>query len=386
MRSEPGTSATGEGRSPVESPYVDLQSRLAEIPSDLRVSALPDGSIDRRYRIQTGVGGGLTTRAALATAIEDGRKSLRLVPERTEPGGQAVNLAIGAHELGAKVALCGHLDAPEMPAFPFETHSFGEPATVRVLDLEDDAVMLAEESGDVRSWGTADLEAALESPVDPLDADVVCWCNWVSFPRTTEAIRIASTHEDDAVRDGTPRIHLVDPGDLVGSDPDAISELLDALGELQDPEAVMVNANRAEIREIAAAIDADPSTSDPQAHEREDERLRDDDERLRAIRDHAGIAGVVMHAEPRAAMAVGDDHVVSVPNFRLEDPDRRIGGGDRFGSGFAVGLAAGWPVETALACGNAAAAYYLTHDRTGDAEDLRAFVRERSPSNDDGGE
>ncbi|QHS17034.1 carbohydrate kinase family protein [haloarchaeon 3A1-DGR] len=362
--------------------YADLRRRLREGPPDVSITALPDGSIDVRCRVEFGAGGVVRSRERFGEAIASGaHKSARLIPTAREPGGQAVNLALGAHALGADVRLLGHLDAEGMPPFPFPAHSFGAPATVHLLEFTDETVMLAEEAPGLRSWGYAELSAAVAAMDRPLAADVVCWGNWVSAPRTTATLRTLADR-----RDSLPGTLLVDPGDLVDSDPDAIRDLFDALTALESVVDVVFNANRREIRACVAVLD--PPVRTPDDGKREDPpdsrsveiASADDGTQLRSLRAATGLSGVVMHAADRAMMATTDrESIVSVPNLETGPPVRWTGGGDRFGAGLAVGMGAGWPVETALACGNAAASYYLTHDRTGEADDLAAFLANATP-------
>ncbi|SEH38368.1 Sugar or nucleoside kinase, ribokinase family [Halopenitus malekzadehii] len=369
--------------------YADLRDRLRDGPSDVSITSLPDGSIDVRCRVEFGSGGVVRSRKRFGEAIASGaHKSARLIPTARDSGGQAVNLAIGADALGAEVCLLGHLDADELSSFPFPTYSFGKPATVRLLEFADETVMLAEETPTLRSWGRTDLSAAVEAMDEPLCADVVCWGNWVSVPGTTAMLRHVAER-----RDSVPGIVLVDPGDLVDSDPDAIRDLFDALSALESVADVVFNANRREIRACTSVLDppVKPPGDEPRADPESVEiSTADDDTRLRSLRAAVGLSGVVMHAADRSAMATADrDAVVSVRNLETTSPIRWTGGGDRFGAGLAVGLGAGWPAETALACGNTAASYYLTHDRTGDAADLANFIEEtidesdRSDSHDD---
>ncbi|GAB3414712.1 hypothetical protein GCM10027435_09990 [Haloparvum alkalitolerans] len=374
----------GGGRLDPDRVYGALADRLRGDPLSADVVAFPDGSIDYRCRAEVGAGGRSPSRRELGEGIASGeRKSLRLVPERGEPGGQAVNLARGAHALGADVALFGHLDHEAMSALPFRTHSMGEPASVRIVDFDDGAVMLAEESADIRTWGFDDLLAAApsrEAAVGALaGADAVACCNWVSFPDMPAALRTLAERVGERRATGPPGgdddrpVFVLDPGDVVGSDDGAIAELLSVLGALSDAYDVVLNANRREVRAVAAAVGIngadegappDPEApADPAA----------DDRRIAALREAAGIAGVVMHARPRAAMATPDG-VLALRNLDVGEPRRWTGGGDRFGAGLATALGAGWRPELALALGNAAASRHVAETGIGGPEALAAFV------------
>lgn len=341
--------------------YDALVDQLRSTPPAPTITALPDGSVDYRCRVETGAGGVPPSRKELGESIARGdHKSLRIVPELGEPGGQAVNLASGAHGFGADVTLFGHLDDPAMPEFPYATRSMGEPATVRILDFDDGALMLAEESGDILSWTFEDLRAAAADLGARLDADVCCCCNWVSFPNMPTALRELT---DAALDHGADGVFVLDPGDVVGSEPAALRDLLDVLSRLGDAYDVVLNGNRRELQELASVVenDADGSTG------------RVEYDRMAALRDRADCYAVVMHARPEAAAATADG-VVAIPNLTIGAPERWTGGGDRFGAGLAMALGAGWPIEAGLAMGNAAASYYVTQAQDPSPTELAEFV------------
>lgn len=341
--------------------YDALVEQLRSTPPSPTITALPDGSVDYRCRVETGAGGVPASRKELGESIARGdHKSLRIVPELGEPGGQAVNLASGAHGFGADVTLFAHLDAPAMPEFPYATRSMGEPATVRVLDFADGALMLAEESGDILSWTFADLRAAAADLDARLDADVICCCNWVSFPNMPSALRKLA---DVAVDRGADGVFVLDPGDVVGSDPAELRDLLDVLARLGAAYDVVLNGNRRELQELANVVDDGPNGDAGRAEY----------DLMAALRERADCHAVVMHARPEAAAATADG-VVAVPNLTIGEPTRWTGGGDRFGAGLAIALGAGWPMEAGLAMGNAAASYYVTHARDPDPAALAEFV------------
>ncbi|MFB6235471.1 MAG: hypothetical protein ABEH81_13815 [Halopenitus sp.] len=350
--------------------YDTLVEQLREAPPSPTITALPDGSVDYRCRIETGAaattaeGSEPPSRQQLGASIARGEhKSLRIVPEVGEPGGQAVNLASGAHGFGADVTLFGHLDAPAMPEFPFVTRSMGEPATVRILDFVDGALMLAEESGDILSWTFDDMRAAATDLGRRLDADVCCCCNWVSFPNMPTGLRDLA---DAALEHDADGIFVLDPGDVVGSDPAALRDLLDALSRLGEAYDVVLNGNRRELRALAGVVaDGERSASTAQGVV--------DEDRMLALREAADLWAVVMHARPKAAAATADG-LIEIPNLTIEGPERWTGGGDRFGAGLATALGEGWPIEAGLALGNAAASYYVTQARDPDPEALADFV------------
>lgn len=360
-------------------PYDRLQDRLADLAADdgstPTVTALPDGSVDRHCRVLAG-DEVLDTREAFARELAAGEaKSLALDVRRVEPGGQAVNHALQAAGLGADVALFGHLDHDVFRRLPVDGVSMGEPAVVHVLGFDDGAKMLVEGSRSIAAWSLADLTTAAASSgrwadaygdLAPLrDVDAVCWANWASVTGSAAALRgVASAAMEWPADDAT--LLALDPGDVVAESPARLRTLRAVLAELAgvDGLRVVLNANPNEIAAIAATLPGQAADVDV-------------DEQVRALRADLDCEAVVSHGRDRAIGGTRDDHV-AVETIPVADPERYTGGGDRFGGALAVALAAGWDWATTLACGNAAATYYITHEATGAPAELAAFVDGRT--------
>lgn len=334
-------------------PYDRLPRRLREDVAPA-LSTMPDGSVDRYATLSAGALRRFEKRETFGREVRAGtHKAFHIRPETTEPGGQCVNTAQQAAALGARVTCYGHLDHAVFDDLPFETVSMGQPATVNVFEFDDGDVLLVEASPDIDAWTLADLRAAADLR-EVFAADAVCAANWASVPGLGPAFHGLADAD-------LPRVPFVfDPGDLVGSDPAGLRDLLGALAALQETFDVVFNANRSEIRATAAALPAPPA---------------DDADRVAAIREETGVSAVVMHAEAAAVAATGSG-VVSVPNLAADDPARHTGGGDRFSAGLGYGLALGWDWDLALALGNACAISYVRTGETHDAESLAAFLEE----------
>lgn len=329
--------------------YDRLAARLCDAAAP-SVTTLPDGSVDRFRSVRAGADT-VDTRASFGRELLAGdRDAFALETRAVEPGGQAVNVAEQAHALGADVTLYGHLDDPVFEGLPFAARSMGRPADVDVLEFDDGAVMLADDSGDVADWTLADLRAA--TPLDAaLAVDGVCWTNWNSTPNATAAMRTVADRDLDG------GALVCDPGGIVGAEPDSLGELCDALSVLAEDFEVHLSADCDEIRAFAAALALDAD---------------DDDERVTALREEVG-ATVVEHG-PARAVAATEAGVVSVETVRAEDPARTTGGGDRFSAGLTYAAALGWDAELALACANACSSRYVHTGETGTAAELTAFV------------
>ena len=335
-------------------PYDRLRRRLGESGSPT-VTTLPDGSVDHFCTVVEDGAESLETRDAFAREILGDRSSFSFSVETTEPGGQAVNTAKQLHALGGSVTCYGHLDAPVFESLPFATVSMGSPALVYVLGFSDRDVMFVE-SSEVSEWTLAELRR-VDDLSDAFGGDAVCCSNWGSVGGLESAFHELSDTD-------VPRVPFVfDPGDIVGSPPDEIGALLDAVAALQDTFDVVYSANRQEVRTTAAPLS----------------RPFDDDlARLAAIREETGITAAVMHARDEAA-AVTCDERLRVGNYRVERPVRHTGGGDRFTGGLGHALACGWDWDLALACGNACAVYYVESGGTGGGRDIAEFLDERPP-------
>lgn len=337
--------------------YDDLAARLDG--ADMReraVTAFPDGSVDVYYTVSDAYGDRIEERAEFGRRIADGEgTSFPVEHESTEPGGQAVNMAIQAAALGEDVSLFGHLDDPVFDDLEFETASMGEPATMSIYSFADDEILFSNDSEDVREWSLADLRAVSDDPHTALMADAICCGNWVSVEGLTDALSdLASLALDGGV-------FVIDPGQITARTREAVTRLLATLADLERSYDVVLSTNREELAFAAEAvgIEADDAI-----------------EALAGVRADAGITATALHAEPEAAIATADTGT-SVPNLEADSPTRQTGAGDRFSVGLAAALARDWPPEVALALGNLCASHYVDTARTGSREELLAYLRDR---------
>ena len=336
--------------------YDALRSRLTGGLDYRDVVALPDGSVDRYYGVADATGERLRTLPAFVDCLSaDGVRSLKLVPEAVRPGGQAVNAARQASVLGPEVTLYGHLDDPNIGPFPFRTISMGAPAAVQVLSFDEEEMMLALESEDIREWRIEDLFAAIPTEPDAwLSDEVVVLQNWVGVDGMTDALETLADLDLGAAT------VVFDPGDVTASSTEPLRELCRALGALAAEAEVVLTANDEELGRLAAVLGVEATGT----------------ERELALRDRVGVDAVVLHDERRAAAATDDLTVVQ--NFEAEQIRRRTGAGDRFDGALATGLAAGLPWGECLALGNACATYFVEQGETATRDDVRELLDRRS--------
>lgn len=338
-------------------PYDELVARLEDDFETVRVGAFPDGSVDDYYRVRDGAST-VTSRAAFAAAIAEGRDAFGLDHVMTDAGGQSVNAARQAAALGDDVLLAGHLNHPIF-AFDFQTVSMGEPARVRVCLFDADDVMLVEESTDLGAWTFDDLRAALAGSVDDfLERDVLCCTNWASVSG------LASAMSAIAARDPDGGVFCIDPGPLTM---EQARNLLAAVEPLSTVYDVVLSVNETEVSRLAAAAGYD-EVDDP----------ADDADAVEGVRSTAGVSGVAVHAA-EVAVAATTEGTVSVPNIHTERMLTETGAGDRFSAGLARTLAAGWGWNVALAAGNACASYYVSEGDTAGRDALREHVATHDP-------
>jgi sugar/nucleoside kinase (ribokinase family) len=346
--------------------YRSLVSVLSNTDSPT-VWTLPDGSIDHYCRLAAGGHSPIHRREALLSELaNESRSTYRLDVESIEPGGQAVNVATQLGRLGANTTCVGHLDDPIFEESPFDVISMGAPADVYAFNFDDGDVMIVDETG-AEEWSVADLRRVC-SLEDVLAADAVCSANWISYPG------LESVFEALGEMDPPNVPFFLDPGDVVGIEDKSLAGLAQSLDRLGESVDVIYNGNRGEIRETAEALANQSATSDTALGD----NIRadtEDDAVLAGVREAMDITATVMHAADAAAVVTEDERVrVEAPS--IDAPSRHTGGGDRFAGGLAYGAANGWDWETALACGNACAAYYVSSGTTATPESLAAFLEE----------
>ncbi|QLK25069.1 carbohydrate kinase family protein [Natrinema zhouii] len=341
--------------------YDELCDRLDDLDSSgaRRVVTLPDGSVDCWYAIAGEGGDRLEEIDTFADQLATGTRSFALEPIDARPGGQAVNAATQVHALGERATLVGHLDHPVLADFPFETHSMGTPATVRVIDIGSDELQFSE-PGPAADWGLEELLAVVDWD-RIVDADALCCTNWVSVRGLTAVFdRLVSTPPDMRLP------IVVDPGPIDTVDPAALEGLFDALSRADSAATsleIVLSVNPTELAAAVTATDASDGAVDPV--ETSGARIR---KRTAALRSTLDVSGVVSHGSDAAVGATRDDIAV-VEMVDLGDPRRTTGAGDRFSAGLACALAREWPLEPALTLGNACAAHFVA---TGDTANLAA--------------
>lgn len=330
--------------------YDELADALASDDGERTITAFPDGSVDVYYTAYDAHGERIEDRETFAERLVEDPPAFPVTRESTEPGGQAVNMAVQADALGDRTSLFGHLDDPVLDDLGFEATSMGEPSRVEVYPMDDD-VLFAERSEELADWELEDLRAAAEDFEGALAADAVCCGNWPSTPGLTGAFReLADSSIDGAVL-------AFDPGPISIRSEEATRELFDALSAIEGTYDVVLSVNGSELR-TATDVVVDGAGGREGAV---------------ALREATGVTGVVLHTAGEA-LAATSNGVIGVANRSVDEPARETGAGDRFTAGLAHALARDWDWELALALANACGAHYVGTARTADREALREWL------------
>lgn len=330
--------------------YDELAEALASDDGERTVTAFPDGSVDVYYTAYDAHGERIEDRGMFAERLVEDPPAFPVTRESTEPGGQAVNMAVQADALGNRTSLFGHLDHPVLDDLGFKATSMGEPSRIEVYPMDED-VLFAERSEELADWTLADLRAVVDDFEGAFEADAVCCGNWPSAPGLTGAFRgLADSSIDGGVL-------AFDPGPISVRSEDETRELFDALSALEGTYDVVLSANGSELRTATDVVGEEAGGREGAV----------------ALREELGITGVVLHTADEA-LAATSGGVVSVPNRSVDEPARETGAGDRFTAGLAHALARGWDWELALALANACGAHYVETARTADREALLGWL------------
>lgn len=328
------------------------------------VVALPDGSVDHRYALSGAGGASIEGVDEFTGQLADGSRAFWLEATGVRPGGQAVNVAVQVDALGDSATLVGHLDHPVLADFPFETYSMGPPATVSVVAFDGDDLLFSE-PGPTEAWDVADLSAIVEWD-QLVDADALCCANWVTVRGLTAVF--------DRLQSAPPAEFLavvLDPGPIDAVEPAALADLFDALSRADaasDTLEVVLSVNPTELEAAVTAADGADGAFDGAP-----DRNRDRAESLRSAVD---VTGVVSHGADVAAGATRDESAV-VDMLDVSEVTHTTGAGDRFSAGLACALARKWPLEAALALGNACAAHFVETGETADPGAVRSLLTRR---------
>ncbi|GDY11479.1 hypothetical protein LBMAG53_03560 [Planctomycetota bacterium] len=296
-----------------------------------------------------------------------GRSSLReIVVHRIDAGGCAVNLGDGLAGLGVQLDYFGTLGTPRHPAFDAfvgrcrSVRSWcREPGRTLALEFRDGKYMLssvaqlAELTPDYLEGALADgaFSAACA------DAGLLAFTNWTLYPHMTACWQFLQQRVLPGLKH-RPAIFLdlVDPSSRSPADIQAMLATLPGFA-VGGPVTLGLNGNEgnvlARLLGVATAADA----GEPLAAQ------------AAALRERLGIDAVVIHGVRSAAVAEsGGTATCDTPWCAA--PKKLTGAGDRFNSGYGVGLLLGLEAKDRLRLGNAASGFFVRQARSGNAAEL----------------
>lgn len=303
-----------------------------------------------------------------------GKSSLReIVVRATEPGGCAMSLGDGLAALGAEVHAYATLGEPIHPAFApiaarfAHVESWGEhPGRTLAFEFGDGKLMFSS----VRPLADFDPELVSRKLAEGTfreacgRAKLIGLTDWSLYPHMTEVWRLLRREVFVHLDSPWFFVDLVDPASRSDAD---VADMLRALAEIQDAGPVILGLNGSEAERICRVAGV------PQGDEANGWA-----QTAGELSSRIGIHGVVVHTPRFAAGAMGSARA-SLPTDHCATPKKSTGAGDRFNAGFAFGLLAGAPLEVCLALGNAGSGYYVRSARSGNREELAAFLRNPNP-------
>lgn len=285
--------------------------------------------------------------------------------KRTEPGGNAPNLAEGLLDLGVRVHFFGTIGDPVDPVFlPFK----GRCDTCETLGPSGRTLALEFADGKLQFNNTGPLSQLTPAVIEtrlPLitaaaaNASLFGFANWSRYPHMTECWRFIN-ERILATLTSRPWV-IVDLADPSGRDPAQIAAMFDAVRAMTATCRVVFGANLAETGVLLNSFGQPKPGDDPTS-------MADAAESLRS---HIGVHMVAVHSQRRAAAAWADPSGepawragrIAIDGAYNPAPIRTTGVGDRFNAGLSAALLAGFPPEACLALGCAAGAWFVTVGR-----------------------
>ncbi len=310
------------------------------------------------------------TFGSLVTAAA-GHSSLReIVINDIHPGGCAVNLGDGLAALGVLVDCFATLGDPPHPAFAATTarfrsaHSWGrEPGRTLAFEFSDGKLMYSAVR-QLQEFTAEDVRQRLRDGAFQAacrQAGVIALTDWTLYPHMTAVWRVL-LREVFAQLAHRPHFFfdLVDPSSRSSDD---ILAMLDALSafEVCGPVTLGLNGNEANIlARLTGAAEAAAETDDCL-------RLAGD------LRTHLRLSQVVIHRN-RFAVAAGSEAGASVQGPHCANPRKSTGAGDRFNAGYILALLCNGTLQDCLVLGCATSGYFVREARSGNRDELRAFM------------
>ncbi len=309
--------------------------------------------------------GGLISAAA-------GHSSLReITVNNVDPGGCAVNMGDGLLGFGIPVDLFATLGDPLHPAFAEMTgrcrsvHSWGdEPGRTLAFEFADGKLMFSA----VRQLADFDAAHVRECLKDGAyaaacaGAGLIAMTNWSLYPRMTEVWRVLADEVFAALPAGKRIfVDLVDPSSRSAGDIRGMLDMLPRLAKGGAKLTLGVNGNEAnllcELLGLDKAENAEASVA----------------EQAKRLRTALDVDEVVVHWIRYAAVS-GPDGDASAEGPFCAKPRKSTGAGDRFNSGYALGLLLGFSPRERLRLAAASSGFFVREARSASVDELADFL------------
>ena len=282
---------------------------------------------------------------------------------RTQPGGHVAHVGNVFDRLGYDVTLVGRLGDPIRSEFirDFRDQTLvtvGETTCTDYVRFENRNLLFTEPNFEPLDWETIRERVDLSELADYVDGtSIVTIGTWWATPELPDILSGMASDLWPRLSSPPDYVH-VSPAEVHDYTTEEIRRGCDALSELNERVPVVVTANRQQTRQFREALAVSDDGSRPT---------------VEGIRDRLGVSRYVMHSLDGATLTTPDEFfTVNAP--RVSNPRRVRNVDDHFKSGYALGLAEGCSDGAALVLGNAVAGYFVRHDKSPNAEELRSFI------------
>lgn len=297
--------------------------------------------------------------------------NIELYPRMDKLGGNGPIMAGALIAQGPQVTCVGALGSgPVHPVFSDlagrgRAVSLCESAHTIAVEFTDGKVMLGmmRSLDQITPGNIANALGGVEGYRSSLDVDLVALVNWTMIPHMTSVFADLIGN----VLPGAPSrpernffFDLADPEKRTRSD---LTEAITTIGQFEKFGRVTLGLNLKEAQQVFSALGFGVETESETG-------LRSMAEK---IRDHVGIATVVIHPKESAACATGLGSWW-LPGPYAAKPLITTGAGDHFNAGFATGQLMGLDPESALLLGVSTSGHYVRTAQSPTLSDLETFL------------
>lgn len=299
--------------------------------------------------------------------------NIEFYPLMDKLGGNGPIMANALLAAGTRVTYVGALGRPALHAVfhdfasRAEVVSLCDPATTTAVEFNDGKLML----GQLRSLDTITLESInAVMGADKLrstlaEVDLISLVNWTMIPNMTGILRSLVEEVLPTCPPRQGRIFFFDLADPEKRSREDLLEVLQIMARFGEFGSVTLGLNLKEAQRVYHELGFPPH----------DESEKEEDLRTIAadIRNHLGLACVVVHPRQSAACATADG-TSWVPGPYTDEPLITTGAGDHFNAGFVQGQMLGLDPEACLGLGVCTSGHYVRTAESPTLDDLEKFL------------